>query len=72
VNWAKGIRGVREKYAEILRSQEVEGNTLYTLTKEILTNHPYNLPGGPAASLEVAIEKLISEEGKCKLILHQP
>jgi hypothetical protein len=54
VEWAKGK--VRHDLAEILRKQEVNGESLLTLTKDDLMKSGF--PLGPAASLALAIEGL--------------
>ena len=57
-DWAKKVPDVKPHHARVLRDQEVTGRTLLMLTKDELTRHPYNLPGGPASALAGAVEKL--------------
>ena len=56
--WAKIQRGIEEEDLLILRKQRVNGSALLLLTKDDLLHHPYNIPGGPAAILAEAIQKL--------------
>lgn len=70
VNWAKGV--VRHELAEVLKSQEVDGKSLLTLTKDDLIKAPYSFPGGPAASLALAIAELADEQIICKCEMLYP
>ena len=59
--WAKQLlekEGVNPKHADILLSNEVTGKTLLTLTKAELLSPPYNMLGGPATALSLAIDEL--------------
>jgi hypothetical protein len=69
VEWAKGVRGVRVEDVEVLRKQVVEGTALLSLSEDKLTRHPYNLPGGPAALLMIAVEKLKTVFGTGELAI---
>jgi len=69
-NWAKEITKDQEE-AEKLRAQKVDGESLLTLTKTDLVNHPYNIVGGPAAKLAIAIEKLKSPTTELEKKLEQ-
>jgi len=59
--WAKQLflsKGLDAEDADILLKQKVTGETLLTLTKTELLSPPYNMLGGPATALSLAIEKL--------------
>ena len=56
--WALKQKDVEDSDADALFKNRVTGTSLLTLTEEKLTRHPYNIPGGPAASLAAAIQTL--------------
>ena len=62
VAWATS-KGLHEKTIDALQRELVDGEALLTLTKDELTRHPYNIPGGPAASLALAIDGLKKQRG---------
>jgi len=66
-NWALSIKNLLEEDAQKLKVNRVTGESLLTLTETKLVNHPYNIAGGPAASLALAIEKLKSPSEKKRL-----
>jgi hypothetical protein len=59
--WAIGKVGVDEESASVLKSQNVNGKALWALTEEKLIKSPYNMSGGPATQLALAIENLKSK-----------
>ena len=59
--WAKRLlekEGINSIHADILLNNEVTGKVLLTLTKAELLAPPYNMLGGPATTLSLAIEEL--------------
>jgi hypothetical protein len=60
--WAIGKVNVDEESASVLKSRNVDGKLLLTLTEEKLLKKPYKLAGS-AVKLASAIEELLSEAG---------
>jgi hypothetical protein len=56
--------GVDEEIASVLKSQNVDGKKLWTLTKDELLKSPYNMPDGSATNLASAIKTLRNEWAK--------
>lgn len=50
---------LEKEYVDILNKQKVDGEVLGILTKADFVQHPYNLPGGPAAKLVARFQALI-------------
>jgi hypothetical protein len=69
--WAIGKVGVDEESASILKSRNVDGKTLLTLTKAELIQSSYNILGGSASRLTEAVidlnDKMKVRKGNCFL-----
>jgi hypothetical protein len=59
--WAIGKVGVDDESASVLKSQNVNGKALCTLTEEKLLKEPYKMPDGSAINLASAIGTLKKE-----------
>jgi hypothetical protein len=63
-HWAVEVAGISEKSASILRDNEVDGESLLSMSEEKFIKSPYNMPGGSATKLSMAIKSLRNEWAK--------
>jgi hypothetical protein len=52
---------------KVIEDNRVAGIAFLGSTRQMLINHPYNLPGGPAGAIAYLVER-INGRGQCKVL----